>query len=152
MTSSSISSATFVLSGNGGIVITDPWTPTITFSGQSSTITFGGSMTVTATVTPAPEKYAWYLDGIVLTGSTGKMVSLGSTAKPGAHVVTLIVTKGTIIAAARFSFTVVEAVSFAPSHLEHGSNTGFDYTGSRFTASEVSVAMKTTGADPEERS
>jgi uncharacterized repeat protein (TIGR02543 family) len=152
MTSSSISSATFVLSGNGGIVITDPWTPTITFSGQSSTITFGGSMTVTATVTPAPEKYAWYLDGIVLTGSTGKMVSLGSTAKPGAHVVTLIVTKGTIIAAARFSFTVVEAVSFAPSHLEHGCNTGFDYTGSRFTASEVSVAMKTTGADPEERS
>jgi hypothetical protein len=60
------------LTGSGQFTTTDPWLPTITFNGQESVIQLGGSMTITASVTPAPDKlcvvprwqpYSWSHNG-----------------------------------------------------------------------------------------
>ncbi len=105
-TTSSVASAVYIINGNGGITVTNPWNPTITFSGQQSPIAYGSSMTVTATVTPLPDSYAWYLDGTQIAGATSSTVTLGDSAFIGSHVVTLIVAKGTSLASEQFGFTV----------------------------------------------
>ncbi len=105
-TTSSVASAAYIINGNGGITVTNPWNPTITFSGQQSPIAYGSSMTVTATVTSLPDSYAWYLDGTQIAGATSATVTLGGSAFIGSHVVTLIVAKGTSLASEQFGFTV----------------------------------------------
>ena len=94
------------LTGSGLFTTTDPWLPTIAFNGQESVIQSGGSMTITASVTPAPDSYAWYLDGSPIAGATTATVTLGSDVDLGSHVVTLVVVKGKYRSSGSFNFEV----------------------------------------------
>jgi uncharacterized repeat protein (TIGR02543 family) len=107
MTTSAVASAAYVITGAGGIVITNPWNPTVTITGLQSRITYGTNMTLSATVSPTPDSYSWYLDSVQISGATASSLSLGSTALPGRHTVTLILTKGSQIVSRQLSFEVV---------------------------------------------
>ncbi|HRU78595.1 MAG TPA: hypothetical protein P5214_09410 [Rectinema sp.] len=111
------------LTGSGLFTTTDPWLPTITFNGQKSVIQLGGSMTITASVTPAPDSYAWYLDGSPIAGATTATVTLGSDVDLGSHVVTLIVVKGKYRSSGSFNFEVStpsSTVTVDPSTVTNG--------------------------------
>ena len=95
----------FTTTGSANLTVTNPWNPTMTFAGNQSVISVGGSMTVTATVAPAPDSYAWYLDGNVIAGQTTNALTIGSAVAAGSHTVTLMVKKGTTLASSEFVFT-----------------------------------------------
>lgn len=106
MTTSLVSSAAYWINGSGGLTITNPWNPTISFSGQQASILYGSGMTVTATVTPVPDSYAWYLDGIQIAGALSATAVLGNSASIGFHILTLLVTKGGSLASEKWEFMV----------------------------------------------
>lgn len=87
-------------SGTGSITITVKelaWNPTITFVTDpvnTTSITTGGTIKVTATVTASPDSYKWYLDGVEqVQGTPSLTITTGSTLGPGGHVLTLIAKK-----------------------------------------------------------
>ncbi|OQB96151.1 MAG: hypothetical protein BWX81_01537 [Spirochaetes bacterium ADurb.Bin110] len=94
------------LTGSGQFTTTDPWLPTITFNEQETVIQSGSSMTITASVNPDPDSYAWYLDGDLIVGATTATVTLGSDVDLGSHIVTLVVVKGNYRSSGSFSFEV----------------------------------------------
>lgn len=113
---------------------TDPWLPTITFSGQKTQLEKDQTMTVTATVSPAPDTYAWYLDGKAISGATTNSLTIGSTLEIGTHVITLIVGKGDYRSSEEFSMEVIPVAAAAtlainPATITNGTiNTTYTFT------------------------
>ncbi len=111
------------LTGSGQFTTTDPWLPTITFNEQETVIQSGSSMTITASVNPDPDSYAWYLDGDLIVGATTATVTLGSDVDLGSHIVTLVVVKGNYRSSGSFSFEVssgTPTVTVDPSAVTNG--------------------------------
>jgi hypothetical protein len=116
-------------SGTGSISITVQelvWNPAITFGMKvgetlfdpaTDTLTPGTDVTVTATISEAPNAengIEWYLDG-VKQAATGLEITVGSTLEPGTHVLTLLTRKtytgadaGTYLASDEVFFRVVK--------------------------------------------
>ena len=151
---SSVASAAYTINVTGGaaIAVTNPWQPTISFSGNSASLASGTSMTVTATVTPAPTSYVWYLYGVAISGATGASVTLGSSAPVGSHAVVLVVQQGSALASSQFVFSVatsVAAYTYTTTTVGGNSQSGimFNLTASRsLTVKRFSVMSSSTAA------
>ncbi len=72
--------------GAGTITISDPVTPEVSLSGYVSPLTYGTSMTVTASLTPSSDlPFTWYLDGNLVPSSTTSTWTSETTLFKGAH-------------------------------------------------------------------
>jgi hypothetical protein len=151
-TNSPVSSAIFTINGSGGITVTDPWNPEITLSGIQAIMGYGGSMTVTAMATPAPDSYAWYLDGIKISGADSASITLGGSMVPGSYLATVVVGKGGILASKHFSFTILDIALVSAPVFSLGSGI---YNGTKtvtMTSSTPGASMRftTDGSTPSE--
>jgi len=153
MADSAVTTATYTISGYGtSLTVTNPWTPTVTLTGYTSTLVYGGSMTAVATVTPTPDSYAWYLDGALLSGATSSSATLGSTALPGTHNVTMIATKAGVLASEQFSFTVTgtPSVVLPVFSVAAGSYTATQTVAISTTTPGATIRYTTDGTTPTE--
>jgi len=131
--------------GIGIFSTTDPWLPTITFSGQQAQIEKGQSMTITATVTSTPDSYAWYLDGRVISGATSSTLTIGSTLEIGTHEITLVVAKGDYRSSEQLSVKVIPVAAAATLTIDPTSVTnGVKNTKYTFTLSAGSLPANLT--------
>jgi len=123
-----------ILTGSISAATTDPWLPTIIFTGQSSQLEKDQNMTVNATVSPTPDTYAWYLDGKAITGATSSSLTIGASLDLGKHVITLIVGKGDYRSSEQLSVEVIPVnvaatLSISPTSVTNGTvNTSYTFT------------------------
>ena len=78
----------------------------ITFSGNENTLTTGDEMSVTAETSEAVDLYAWYLNGLRLTGETASIITLGSNLDEGDYTLTCLVLKGNVVCSESLSFSI----------------------------------------------
>jgi hypothetical protein len=125
MADSDISTASYVIHGGAGLDITDPVNYTVTVNKPSDWITWkpisNVNATITATLTPTASPsvtYTWYLDGVLARNNSGEIASTTSTivlgvhptdiaTAVGPHVLTLVVTEGTMSFSGGLSFNSV---------------------------------------------
>lgn len=89
------------------ITLSLPGGQTISFSGQSVTLAYGSSMTVTATPSDPATYYEWYCDSTsVFSGAAQTSMTYGATLMPGSHSFTVIVTIGGYYYSETIWFTV----------------------------------------------
>jgi hypothetical protein len=106
-TTSASASTAYLITGSGGITVNNPPSLDVTISGHSAILSATGSMTVTASATPAAESYAWYLDGVIVAGQTSASITLnGSSMSKDVHSLAVIASKGNLDASASCSFSV----------------------------------------------
>ncbi len=79
---------------------------TITFTGQSASLAQGTDMTVAAAISDTVDTYQWYLNGDPISGKTAASITIGSALIPGNYRLDLVVTKGEVISANGFGFSV----------------------------------------------
>lgn len=97
---------------DGGLVLTlvsDAKMPiAVTLSGGYDSLTVGDKMTVSATGSPVPESWQWYLDGDLLSGATDSSVEVGDGMTAGSiHSLVAVGAKGDIAGSAGLRFKVV---------------------------------------------
>jgi hypothetical protein len=91
-------------------------------------------MTVSATVTPTPDTYAWYLDGRAISGATSSSLTIGASLDLGTHIITLIVGKGDYRSSEEFSVEIIPVavaatLSIDPASVTNGTtNTTYTFT------------------------
>jgi hypothetical protein len=89
-------------------------------------------MTITATVSPTPDSYAWYLDGVAILSSTNATVTLGSDVSLGLHVVTLVASKNNYRSSESVYFKVTSllpTLTLDPASITSGTtNTAYSFT------------------------
>jgi alpha-tubulin suppressor-like RCC1 family protein len=83
----------------------------ITFSGQLSSLPQGSEMTVTATTSQPVDSYQWYLNGALLSGFSGPIVTVGNGLARQTHRLDLIVATANLISSGTVLFNVVAAGS-----------------------------------------
>jgi hypothetical protein len=67
----------------------------VSFSGGTNSISSGQTITISATVSPTPDSYAWYLDGKLQSASTASSITIvADNLIPGYHSLSLRATKG----------------------------------------------------------
>lgn len=67
----------------------------VSFSGGTNSISSGKTITISATVSPTPDSYAWYLDGKLQSGSTASSITIvADNLIPGYHSLSLRAVKG----------------------------------------------------------
>lgn len=99
----------------GGITVSvaPGWEPDISFSGTQPVLAKSSSMTVSASVSPAPDCVEWYVDDVLsFTQNAAQQIApftFGTTLKTGQHSVSLIARKGSAVASAQFQFKVILA-------------------------------------------
>jgi len=95
---------------SGGLTIGvnyDPAAPiSVNLGGNWPTLTYGRSMTVTATGAPTPDSWQWYLDGDPVSGETDDKFAFGSDLALGAHYINVTGEKESRHGSAGFGFTV----------------------------------------------
>jgi sugar lactone lactonase YvrE len=98
-------------SGMALILASDTKKPiAISLSGQQSILEEGSTMTVSATGTPAPSSWQWYLDGDLLAGQTSSSTTVGSGLAAGRiHTLTVIGTTDDLEGSADIRFSVSAA-------------------------------------------
>ncbi len=92
---------------NVEITVLDPRLPTISVTSSGTEVALGSDFTLTASVTPEPDSYAWYIDGVVISGETTSTLTYGSSLAAGNHVITLITEDSDILNSESFEFEVV---------------------------------------------
>ncbi len=78
----------------------------ITFTGQTASIVQGADMTVTAATSEPVDGYQWYLNGDPITGATASSITIGSALSAANYRLDLVVTKGEVMSANGFGFSV----------------------------------------------
>jgi hypothetical protein len=88
------------------VLVDMPEQPTVSFSGQQLSLTYGTTMTVSATITESPdEPPTWYMDGVSAT--TGESYTTDSSLTTGPHSITMVVMVGGIPYTETIDFEVV---------------------------------------------
>jgi hypothetical protein len=81
----------------------------VSLSGALGTLSSSETMTVIATVNPAPDSYAWYLDGSLVVGESRASLGIsGDSLNAGSHNLSLRVIKGNAVGNATVSFARVD--------------------------------------------
>lgn len=123
-----ISDAQFIVGGSG-LSTAIPSEITVTLSGNSSSLSHGSTMTVTATPSASVDSYAWYLDGAVQSGASdssdgsSSSLTVGSSLAVGSHTLMAVATKNAISFSTSCAFTVIPAVTvstFAGAYKQRG--------------------------------
>ena len=123
-----ISDAQFIV-GSSGLSTTIPSEITLALSGNSSSLSRGSTMTVTATPSAAVDSYAWYLDGTEQSGESSSSITFGSSLGLGSHRLMAVVKKNAIPFSNSCAFTVLPVVKVSTLAGSAGSSETTDGTG-----------------------
>lgn len=83
---------------------------TVTLEGTVETLSHGTDMTVIANTSEEVDEYAWYLNGIRLSGETSDSITIGSELDDGNYQLTNVVWKGNVVCSKSNNFSITSRV------------------------------------------